>query len=100
MQNRFRIQAENMKRQPDENIKSYINRIKTLVGKGWPTPTDADANAQTACEAQRIGKYKDYFIRGLTPPGFKQKTHQALTEDPSKTSDALQTLKKTKTQVW
>ena len=66
--------------------------MKTLLDKGWPTPTDADANAQTACENQRIGKYKDYFIRGLTPPGFKQETHKALIEDPNKTWDALQTL--------
>ena len=34
MQHRFRIEAENLKRQPDENIKSYIHRIKTLVDKG------------------------------------------------------------------
>ena len=88
MQYRFRIEAENLKRQPDENIKSYIHRIKTLVDKGWPTPSDADANARTACENQRIGKYKAYFIRGLTPPGLKQKAHQALIEDPNKTWDA------------
>ena len=75
MQYRFRIEAENLKRQPDENIKSYIHRIKTLVDKGWPTPFDADANARTACENPRIGKFKDYFIRGLTPPGLKQKAH-------------------------
>ena len=56
MQYRFRIEAENLKRQPDENIKSYIHRIKLLVDKGWPTPSDADANARTACENQRIGK--------------------------------------------
>ena len=71
MQYRFRIEAETLKRQPDENIKSYIHRIKTLVDKGWPTPSDA--NARTACENQRIGKYKDYFIRGLTPLDFNRK---------------------------
>ena len=92
MQYRIPIEVENLKRQPDENIKSYIHRIKTLVDKGWPTPSDADAIARTACENQRIGKYKDYFIRGLTPPGLKQKAYQALIEDPNKTWDALQTL--------
>ena len=96
MQYRFRIEAENMKRQPDEDIKSYTHRIKTLVDKGWPTPSDADANARKACENQRIGMYKDYFIRDLTPPGLKQKAHQALIEDPNKTWDALQTLVKNK----
>ena len=92
MQYRFRIEAEKLKRQPDENIKSYIHRIKTLVDKRWPTPSDADANARTTCENQRIGKYKDYFIRGLTLPGLKQKAHQALIKDSNKTCDALQTL--------
>ena len=33
MQYRFRIEAESLKRQPDENIKSFIHRIKTLVDK-------------------------------------------------------------------
>ena len=89
MQYRVRIEAENLKRQPDEIIKTYIHRIKTLVDKRWPTPPEADANARTACENQRIGKYKDYNI---TPPGLKQKTHQALIEDPNKTWDALETL--------
>ena len=45
MQYPFRIAAEKLKRQLDENIKSYIHRIKTLVDKGWSTPPDADANA-------------------------------------------------------
>ena len=58
MQYQFQIEAENSKKQPDENIKSYIHRIKTLVDKGWPTLPDADANARTACENQRNGKYK------------------------------------------
>ena len=88
---RFRIEAENLKRQHDENIKSYIHRLKTLVYKEWPTPPDADANARIACENQRNGKYKGYFKRGLTPPGNKQKAHQALIEDPNETWDALQT---------
>ena len=66
--------------------------MKTLVDKGWPKPPDADANARTPCENQRIGKYKNYILRGLTPPGLQQKAHQALIEDPNKTWDALQTL--------
>ena len=92
MQYRFRIEAGNLKRQPDKNIKSYIHRIKTLVDEGWPTPPDADADLRRACENQGIAKYKEYFIRGLTPPGLKQKAHQALIEDPNKTWNALQTL--------
>ena len=89
MQYRCRVEAENLKRQPDENMKSYIHRIKTLGDKLWPTPSDADADAQTACENQRVGKYKDFFIRGLKHPRLKEKAHQALIEDPIKTWDAL-----------
>ena len=92
MQYRFRMAAENFKRQPDEKVKSYIQRIKALVDKGWPKPSDADVDAQTACENQRNGKKKDFFIRGLTPPRPKQKAHQALIEDPNKTWVELQTL--------
>ena len=47
-------------------------------------PSDADGDAQTACQNQRSGKYEDFFILGLTPSGLKRKTHQALTEDPKK----------------
>ena len=92
MQYRFRIEAESLKRQPNENWKSYIHRKKRLVDKGWPTPSNADADAQTACENQRNGKYKYFFIRSLTPPGFNKKARQALFEDPNKTWDALETL--------
>ena len=92
MQYRFQIEAENLKRQPEENLKCYIHRIKTLVDNGWPTTSDADADAQTACENQRIGKYRDWFIPGPTPPQLKQEAHKALIEDPNKTWDALQLL--------
>ena len=53
MQSRFRIAAESLKRQPDENMKRYIHRSKTLVDKGWPTPSDADANARTSLDARK-----------------------------------------------
>ena len=33
MQYRFRIEAENLNRHPNENIKSYMHRIKALVYK-------------------------------------------------------------------
>ena len=59
MQYRLRIEAENLKRQPDVNIKSYIHRIKTFVDKGWLTPPNATQEASTVCENRRIGKYKD-----------------------------------------
>ena len=73
MQFRFQIEAENLKRQPDENMKSCIQRIKTLVDKGWPTPSDAEADAQTACGNQLTGKNKDVFICGLTPQDLNRK---------------------------
>ena len=89
MQYRFRFEGQNFKRQPDENIISYIHRIKTLVDKGWQRPPDADADARTACENE-LGSIK--VIRGLTTPGLKQKAHQALMQDPNEAWDALQTL--------
>ena len=96
MQYQFRIETENSKRQPDENIKIHTHRMKTLVDKRWPTPPDADANARTACENQRNGKYKDNSIRSLPTPGLQQKAHQALIGDRNITWDALQTLIKNK----
>ena len=92
MQYGFRIEAEILKRQPDENIRSYVHRIKTLVDKEWLRPSDAVANAQKACGNQRIGKYRDFFKDGLTPPRFKQKAYQALIKVPNKTCDPSQTL--------
>ena len=89
---RFRVEAENLKIQPNENIASNIHKIKTLVDKGWPTPSDADADAQTACRNQRLGKWENFLIHSLTAPGLKHKAHQALIEDPKKTWDALQLL--------
>ena len=73
MQYRFRIEGENLKRQLKGNTKIYIHRIKTLVDKGGPAPSDADAGKQTACKTHPSRKYKDFFILGLTPTGFKQK---------------------------
>ena len=37
-QYRKRIEIENIKRQPNELIKSYIHRVNTAVEKGWPNP--------------------------------------------------------------
>ena len=51
----FQIEAKNFKRQPIENIKRCIHRNKTLVDQWWPTPSDVDADAQTACDNQRTG---------------------------------------------
>ena len=55
-QYRFPIEAEKLKRQPGHNIQSYIHRIKTSVDQGWTTPSNANHEAITACENQRIGK--------------------------------------------
>ena len=67
---RRRIEAENIKRQPDEFIKSYIHRLSTAVDRGWPNPTFNDD--------QRTAKKMEFFVRGLSPPGLKQKAHQFL----------------------
>ena len=60
--------------------KSFVQRFKTLLDKGWPAPSQADGNVRISCENQRTGKCKDCFERGLTPPGLKQKAHIFLIE--------------------
>ena len=67
---RRRIEAENIKRQPDEFIKKYIHRLSTAVDRGWPNPTFNDD--------QRTAKKMEFFVRGLSPPCLKQKAHQFL----------------------
>ena len=78
---RKRIEAENIKRQPDELIKSYIHRLSTAEERGWPNPTFNDD--------QRTAKKMEFFVRGLSPPGLKQKAHQFLTESPPATCQQL-----------
>ena len=70
-----------MKRQPDEFIKSYIHRLSTAVDRGWPNPTFNDD--------QRTAKKMEFFVRGLSPPGLKQKAHQILIENPPATGQQL-----------
>ena len=74
---RRRIEAENIKRQPDEFIKSYIHRLSTAADRKWPNPTFNDD--------QKKAKKMVIFVRGLSPPGLKQKAHQFLIENPSAT---------------
>ena len=62
---RKRIEVENIRRQPDELIKSYLHRLTKAVEKGWPDPF-TDAQRQTKC--------MEFFERGLTPPALKQKS--------------------------
>ena len=66
MQDRFQIEAEKLKKQANENITGCTRRNITLDDKGWPTLSDAEADAQRAYKNQRNGKCKDFFIRSLT----------------------------------
>ena len=70
-----------MKRQPDEFIKSYIHRLSTATNRGWPNPSFTDE--------QRTVKKIEFFVRGLSPPGLKQKAHQFLIENPPATWQQL-----------
>ena len=79
---RRRIEAENIKRQPDETIKIYIQRLKTAEDCGWLNPTFNDD--------LRTAKKKEFFVRGLSPPGLKQRAHQFLLENPT----AMATIKR------
>ena len=78
---RRRIETENIKRQPDEFIKSYIHRLSTAVDRGWPNPTFNDD--------QRTTKKMEFFVRALSPPVLKQKAHQFLFENPPATWQKL-----------
>ena len=78
---RYRIDAENCKRQPDEQIKAYIHRVTYAVQKGWPNLP----------AAQRETKYIEYFVRGLSPIQLKQSAHKWLITHPDATWDELQT---------
>ena len=78
---RKRIEVENLRRQPEELIKSYIHRLTKTIEKGWPDP---DFN-----EAFREGKSMEYFVRRLTPPALKQKVHQFLIENVGATWQQL-----------
>ena len=78
---RKRIEVENLRRQPEELIGSYIHRLTKTIEKGWPDP---DFN-----EAFREGKSMEYFVRGLTPPALKQKAHQFLIENVGATWQQL-----------
>ena len=49
-------------------------RLSTAVDSVWPNPTFNDD--------QRIAKKLEFFVRGLSPPGLKQKAHQFLIENP------------------
>ena len=73
---RKRIELENIRRQSDELIRSYVHRLTKAVEKGWPHPI-TDAQRQTKC--------MEFFVRGLTPPPLKQKAHQYLIETPHTT---------------
>ena len=61
---RRRIEAENIKRQPDEFIKSFIHRLSTAITRRWPNPTFKDD--------QRTAQKMEIFIRGLSQPGLKK----------------------------
>ena len=56
-----RIDAENLKRQADKNIKSYIYRVVKVVDLGW----------SSSSENERKQKYIDFFLRGLAPRALK-----------------------------
>lgn len=87
---KFQIEAENITRQPDEFIKTYIHRIRTTVDKGWPIPAAGQPGHNNGV-ARRQAKYIDNFLRGLTPPSLKQAAYKHMIEHPDTTWDELQT---------
>ena len=79
-QYRKRIEIENIKRQPNELITSYIQRVNTVVEKRWPNPSQMNK------EQQKM----EFFVRGLATPSLEQKAHQRQIEHPGDTWQDLQ----------
>lgn len=75
----LRIEAENIKRQENEPIKAYIYRVIKIVDKGW----------NEIAAAERVIKYKDYFLKGLTPASLKQNAYRQIIENPAITWQQL-----------
>ena len=75
---RFRIQAENIKRTVNKPIKTYFQRVKKIVGKGWPTiyvvGTTADQRTTADFEMQihRNEKFISLGLKGLIPNSLRQ----------------------------
>ena len=76
-----RIDTENLKRQADENIRSYIHRVVKVVDLRW----------SGSSENERKQKYIDFFLRGLAPPALKQNAYQRKIEHPAESWDDLKT---------
>ena len=81
IQYRYRIDAENCKRQSGEQIKSYVHRVTYAVQRGWPN----------FAQAQREQKYIELFVRGLNPIQLRQAAHKWLIQNPEATWQQLHT---------
>ena len=94
---RFRIQAENIKRTENEPIKTYLQRVKKIVDKGWPTiyVVGATAAQRTAADDQmqihRNEKYISLGSKGLIPNSLKQCAYKRMLEHPNTTWEQLTT---------
>ena len=62
-----------MKREPNECLKSYIQRVTVSTDIAWPYPVT---------DEQRATKYMKYFVRGLSPLSLKEKAQQFLIKHP------------------
>ena len=94
---RFRIQAENVKRLESEPIKTYLQRVKKIVDKGWPTiyAAGADEAARTAADnamqVHRTEKYISLGSKGLIPSSLKNCAYKRMLEHPGTTWEELKT---------
>ena len=94
---RVRIQAENIKRTENEPIKTYLQRVKKIVDKGWPTiyVVGATAAQRTAADNQmqihRNEKYISLGSKGLIPNSLKQCAYKRMLEHPNTSWEQLTT---------
>ena len=85
------MKVEHCVRGDGEEIRNFLNRIKKIVGKGWPKDdmegiVEADRAAERQAQGrQRRQRYIDYTLRGLRPRYLQRKAQEYLMEHPNAT---------------
>ena len=84
------MEVENCVRGDGEEVRSFLDRIKKIVVKGWPDDLKGIAEGDRAAERQAQGRqrrqrYLDYTLGGLRPRYLQRKASEYLMENPNAT---------------
>ncbi len=88
---KVRLQAENSKRLPTEQIKTCFQRVKSVVDEGWPMMHAANANdaarqaAESTAQNSRNEKYNSSRVKELDNPALQHAAQTCLIEHPNAT---------------